>query len=335
MTSRERVRTIFAGQAADRCGFWMGNPHGETWPLYLAHFGMADAAALRRLLGDDLNWICPEWSCYHHPDGAPMWTMGAHDADGRWRPAFADCEDVDTVEAHPWPNLDYLDFSSTLAELDAAGETYRASGMWTCFFHVVADMFGMENYFVKMYTHPEVVEAVTRKVCEFYLEANTRYFALAGERVDAFFFGNDFGTQLDLLVSPASFDQFIMPWFRRFTDLGHAHGYQVMLHSCGAIHKVIERLIDAGVDALHPLQARAADMDAATLARDFKGRIAFLGGIDTQELLVHGTPEDIRADVARVKALLGPALVISPSHEALLPNVPAENVRAMAEAARE
>ena len=63
--------------------------------------------------------------------------------------------------------------------------------------------------------------------------------------------------------------------------------------------------------------------------------MAFLGGIDTQYLLVHGTPDDIRADVRRVKALLGPRLIVSPSHEAILPNVPPANVEAMAEAATE
>ena len=72
---------------------------------------------------------------------------------------------------------------------------------------------------------------------------------------------------------------------------------------------------------------------AETLARDFKGRIAFMGGIDTQDLLVNGTPEEIYQDVLRVKALLGPQLIISPSHEAILPNVPPENVEAMAHAA--
>ena len=72
-----------------------------------------------------------------------------------------------------------------------------------------------------------------------------------------------------------------------------------------------------------------------TLAREFKGRIAFIGGIDTQQLLVHGTPDDVKAEVRRVKALLGPNLVVSPSHEAILPNVSPENILAMAEAAAE
>jgi uroporphyrinogen decarboxylase len=74
-------------------------------------------------------------------------------------------------------------------------------------------------------------------------------------------------------------------------------------------------------------------MDAETLARDFKGKISFLGGIDTQDLLVRGTPGEIRKEVQRVKSVLGPHLIVSPSHEALLPNIPPENVVAMAEAA--
>ena len=76
-------------------------------------------------------------------------------------------------------------------------------------------------------------------------------------------------------------------------------------------------------------------MEAETLAEDFKGQIAFMGGIDTQELLIHDSPAEVKEDVRRVKELLGPRLIVSPSHEAVLPNVPPENVEAMAEAARE
>jgi uroporphyrinogen decarboxylase len=96
---------------------------------------------------------------------------------------------------------------------------------------------------------------------------------------------------------------------------------------------VIGTLIGAGVECLHPLQALAGNMDAGTLGRDFGGKIAFLGGIDTQDLLVNATQEEVKREVRRVKSLLGPHLIVSPSHEALLPNVPPDNVLAMAEEA--
>ena len=65
---------------------------------------------------------------------------------------------------------------------------------------------------------------------------------------------------------------------------------------------MIDRLIDAGVECLHPLQALARNMDAAYLAEHYKGRIAFLGGIDTQDLLVHGTPSRSRPTCATSKS---------------------------------
>ena len=94
------------------------------------------------------------------------------------------------------------------------------SGFWTCFYHNVADLFGMEEYFVKMFTNPEVVQAVTDKVCGFYYQANERFFKKAGDLVDGYFFGNDFGTQQSLICGPDQLDEFIMPWFRRFTEQG-------------------------------------------------------------------------------------------------------------------
>ena len=336
MNSRERIRTIISGEAADRCGFWLGNPHEATWPILHRYFGTETEEELRRKLRDDFRWITPQFfsTTYRDPDGYEMFDEGLNKEYHGMPGPFADCEDSGEVERYPWPNPDYLHFEECIEVLKNAGDVYRASGFWTCFYHNVMDLFGMDNYMVKMYTHPEVVHAVTDRVCEFYYEANERFFEAAGDLADGFFFGNDFGTQVDLIMSPGHFDEFVMPWFRRFTSQGHEHGYQVILHSCGAIHKVIDRLIDAEVDCLHPLQANAANMDAETLARDFGGRIAFMGGIDTQVLLVNGTPDDLQAEVQRVKNLLGPSYIISPSHEAILPNVPPENVEAVANAPR-
>ena len=91
--------------------------------------------------------------------------------------------------------------------------------------------------------------------------------------------------------------------------------------------------MEFGIDLLHPIQACAVGMDADSLA-ELKGKVAFVGGIDTQYLLVKGTPSEVEEEVRRVARVLGP-LVISPSHEALLPDVPSENVVAMARAVKE
>lgn len=53
--------------------------------------------------------------------------------------------------------------------------------MWSCFFHLVSDCFGMENYFIKMYECPEVVEAVTEHIVDYYVAANEKYFSQLGD----------------------------------------------------------------------------------------------------------------------------------------------------------
>ena len=94
-------------------------------------------------------------------------------------------------------------------------------------------------------------------------------------------------------------------------------------------------LIDAGVDAIHPIQAKAAGMSAEELKEQFGGKVSFVGGMDTQHLLVNGTREEVKQRVKELRRLFPTGLVISPSHEAVLPDIPPANIAAMFEAAEE
>ena len=337
MNSRQRITQLIAREPVDHNGFWLGNPDPATWPILHEYFGTKSEEDLREQLEDDFRWFAPgvHTGVYKHPRQRFLFDMGFDKTSHGQAGPFATCEDPKAVDEYEWPSIEYLDLTPTIENLRSFKDTYRASGFWTAFYHHVMDLFGMENYLVKMYTHPEVVHAVTDRVCQFFYDANEFFFKEASGDCEAFFFGNDFGTQRDLIMSPRLFDQFVLPWFKTFTDLGHRHGKQVILHSCGSIYRVIPRLIEAGVDCLHPLQAQAANMDAEYLAREFGNKITFLGGIDAQGILPHGTSQDVRDEVVRVRKILGPHVIISPSHEAILPDVPPENVAALAAAAHQ
>lgn len=339
MNGKEHLASIL-NHTSVKSGFWHGCPNWASTENLFKVFQVKDDFELGVKLGSTCRWIQPEaYSLYQHPENKPMFDVlggikrTSHNQDG----VFAQCEDVKEVEAFEWPDEKYVNFDSTIREIDRAVSVGQGvlSGSWSCFFHNVCDFFGMENYFIKMYTDPDVVEAVTEHVVDFYLKINERLFTEAGHKIDMFFFGNDFGSQLDTLISPEMFDRFVMPGFKKFTDQAHRHGIKVLLHSCGSIHRVIPRLIDAGVDALHPIQAQAAHMDAETLAREFNGKIVFVGGVDTQRLLPRATPRGVKEEVYRLRDLFGPNFLVSPSHESILPDVPWENVLAMAEAAAE
>jgi len=338
MTGKERFHTIVEGRS-DHCGFWHGDPNAGSIEKLYTYFEVNNDFELGLKLGSLCRWIMPERYNMWTKDDIPMFDV----LGGKKRRSlsedgvFADTENVSEVEAFHWPDSKYIDFSGTLMEIDktaAAGQAVL-SGSWSCFFHNACDFFGMENYFVKMHTDPMIVDAVTRHIVDFYLEINEKLFNLAGNKIDAFFFGNDFGTQLDLLISPEHFDRFVMPYFRELTDQAHRHGYNVVLHSCGSIDHVISKLIDAGVEVLHPIQAMAKNMDAESLAKKYKGKIVFLGGVDTQRILPFGSPGEVRREVRRLINLFGPNFIVSASHESILPDIAPENIAAMAEAVME
>ncbi len=339
MNGKALFHDIIEGRAA-QCGFWHGNPHSESLSKLFGYFGVKSDFELGLQLNDTLSWVQPEGSgVYKHPEGKPMFDvlLGDQRHSLGQSGCFAECESIAEVEKFPWPKLEYLDFTETLAGIEKIKSHGLAvlSGMWTSFFHTCADFFGMENYFVKMYTDPAVVEAVMDHVVSFYYEATKKLFDIAAKDIDAYFFGNDFGSQLDLLISPEMFERFIMKYFTKLVNLAKSYGIKVALHSCGAVSKAIPYLIDAGVDVLHPVQAMARDMDADSLTKKYKGKIVFMGMVDTQRLLPFGTPQQVRDEVLRLRQLLGPNLIISPSHECILPNVPPENIEAMAKAVTE
>lgn len=335
MNSREKVLAVIDRQSNEGI-MWTGHPSDQTVSIYAKEWGIEPTReAVFNYLGDDCRWISADRG-YKHPEGLPVFnpSWNTHRDSLSAEGCFAHAESLEDLKDYPWPDTKYLDFTEVYEEIEKYADKMIFTGMWSPFFHLVADFFGMENYFIKMYECPEVVHEVTKRIVDFYVEANDLFFKGLGNRADVMFFGNDFGTQLDLFVSPEQFREFILPSFKRLIAVGKKYNRKIMLHSCGSIYRIIPDLIEAGVDMLHPIQAKAQGMSADELAKYSKDLI-FVGGIDAQSFFVNATPEQIKEEVRRVRNILGPGIIISPSHEEILPNVPAQNILAMAEAAKE
>ena len=331
MSRRELIRDLIAGKDVPRCGFWMGKPDPATIKFYIAETGLTNLESIAQYLDDDIRWITPQYvaSTYCHPHGLKMRPWKDANPHGLAGGPLSNASRIEDLDVFEWPDTKYLDFSETIRLLENTGDYYRLSGFWSPFFHDLTYLLGTEDLLVKMYTEPELIQTILNRLCTFYFEANELFYVQAGDLMDGMFFGNDFGMQTDLLMSPELFDLFYLPWIEKFSQQAHNHGYQSVMHCCGSVHRIINRLAEVGVDCLHPIQALAANMDAETLARDFRGKIVFMGGIDTQHILPNGKPEEVAQETRRVKELLNPGIIISPSHEVLLSNVPFANVKAM------
>ena len=112
----------------------------------------------------------------------------------------------------------------------------------------------------------------------------------------------------------------------------HAHTkWKTLKHCCGGCEPLIGGFIDAGYDVLNPVQLSAKGMDPKTLVEKYGDRIVFWGGgVDTQQTLPFGTPEEVKAQVAERIQILGAknGYVFNPIHN-IQCNTPTENLIAM------
>jgi uroporphyrinogen decarboxylase len=143
-------------------------------------------------------------------------------------------------------------------------------------------------------------------------------------------FGDDFSSQLSLLMNPKTWRCYFKPAWKALFQLTHEAGYLVFFHSCGAVAQVIPDLIEIGVDVLYPIQPLASGMDIVALKECFGNKLTFYGGLDVQQLVPHGTPEAIENEVSRLINLFQDSggLILSTSH-VVMEDIPFYNVLAM------
>lgn len=339
----ERFHATVRREPVDRPCSWIGLPTAEAWPGLLSYFDVGSHRELIEALDDD---IAPVELPYHSPTSDAIYSafdfarQGSVDAGHRTLTTagfFAGQTDPACVEDFDWPDPAlYIDPAQCAAAVDAAPPGRAVLGViWSAHFQDACAAFGMEHALMAMYDTPELFRAVIDRITEFYLQANEIFYQATQGRLHAMLIGNDFGSQTGLMVSPEVIREFVMPGTRRLIAQARAYGLVTIHHSCGAIVPVIPDIIEAGADVIHPIQALAAGMEPRALKAAYGDRVSFCGGVDSQYLLVRGTPGEVREKVRELRGIFPTGLVISPSHEAILPDIPPANVAAMIEAAHE
>jgi uroporphyrinogen decarboxylase len=137
------------------------------------------------------------------------------------------------------------------------------------------------------------------------------------------------------LFSPDDFQEFVVPYLSKFVEVTHKYNKKFLLHVCGAVRPLLPMIIDAGVDMLEPIQIRAAGMEPAGLKRDFGKDICFYGGVDLQQILCKGSPEQVADEVKRLIDILGEngGYVLGPGHTYIQIDSPIDNIISMYETA--
>jgi uroporphyrinogen decarboxylase len=243
----------------------------------------------------------------------------------------------DDLRAYRFPNTGDPARIAGLRELAAK---YRAQGRAVMLKGVLAGIFemsqrvrGMENILMDMASNEALAGAFFDKMVELKLAFWEMALPRLRDVVDVVSEADDYGTQVSQLTSPRMFRKLIKPrlatLFARIHQL--APNAKLFFHSCGNVRPLLPDFIEIGVDILNPIHITAAGMEPRALKRDFGKDIVFWGGgVDTQDVLPHGTPQQVKDDVRRNIDALAPGggFVFNTVHN-IQADVPPGNVVAM------
>jgi uroporphyrinogen decarboxylase len=343
MTARERWLAVLKREKPDRLPMdFLGTP--ELTQKMLRYLGVSSVEEMYECLHVDAPvGISPEYIGPPVPPGEDMYGNRFHSIDygeGVYDEcvyhSLAQYRTIDEIEEkYTWPSADWFDYSVIPAQL--AGKENRPvmlgmAGNYTLY----TWLRGMEQAFVDFASNHELVLYCLEKLYDFCYEKAARTFEVAKDKIDIGSVGNDMGSQVDLLFSPATMRKLFLPGIRRMAELAHQSGAYFYLHSDGAIRKALPDLIDAEVDILDPVQWRCLGMEREGLKHDFGDRLVFHGAVDNQQTLVFGDVEDVKAEVKYNIETLGKGggYILAPCH-AFQTVSPPENVMALYQAGEE
>ncbi|MBQ7314336.1 MAG: hypothetical protein IJW81_12205 [Clostridia bacterium] len=294
MMTKNEVRAAIRFQNPPRppraCTKWWGEGLGEQYGSQLSRFDKYE---------EDVVVVPFPTPSFTPRDDGFYWRLPqidrtkkvGHDANA----ALPDWADLPALLAD-LPNTDapgLFDQAKRIADAAHAEGKYVLIHHWSLMYERIWNFRGMENLLMDYYDYPDEVHALHRAVAD--TENKLLLRAIRELQPDGYMISDDLGAQQALMMSPAMFREFIKPYYTETWGIAKEHDVDVWLHTCGCITDIIGDLIECGLSVLHPIQKHTMDWDK--VAADWKGKIAFWVGMDVQDTLINGSPEDVRREV--------------------------------------
>lgn len=353
MTPRERVLTAMRRQVPDRVPrrleygsfveplmeiFYKKTGAEDPAEYYNYEIRDIDFNATKRRYG--LEKYIPE----NIPKGAFIdWEWGNIEVSGHYKNitrvlhyALEDAEAVEDIEAYPMPDILEPYRWSHIKGLvkDLHNRNLAAMGcMSQTIFEVAWGARGFEDLLIDFMVNKPMAELLLDRVTDMRC-GQARIFAEAD--IDVLRLGDDVGTERGMMISPATFREWLKPRFAKIIKAAREVKPDILVfyHSDGDCREVITDLIEIGIDILNPVQPEC--MNPAEIKLKYGDKLAFWGTIANQTTMPFGTPDDVKREVKeRIETVgRGGGLLLTPSH-LLQAEVPWENVIAFFEAVDE
>jgi len=281
-TPREVIHNTITFNNPDRLGYTFPDPYGSDM------FG---------------QWFYPS------PDGRPGRGGGTDEWGAVWEnigvSTLGEVKQYPLLSWNDFPNLKIPDirapgrFDPIRGARERAGDQFLYGGGMSIY-ERVHFIRGFENTWADIYNEPENLCKLLDILVDMNLYVIEQF---AAEQYDGIIFGDDWGLQDRLMISPAKWREIWKPRYAKMFAAAHAGGMRTMLHSCGHIVEIMDDLIEAGLDVVHMDQQENMGLDL--LSKRFAGRITFFSCADIQTILPTNNPGLIRAYCREMVRKLG------------------------------
>lgn len=338
MTSKERVHSALSRQPVDRVPIFMWFHPATT--RRLATLLEIPPAFVGEAMGNDVRqtWVNNNYAMEgitHENEGdghTDFWGI-------RWKKvgAFNQIAHVpladtsrDQVLAYRFPekNLDTL-LQQMIPITRDADRWFIGCDVSPCVFEMYFRLRGMDTALTDMAIDAELSSEMFKRCADF----SVRLAAEACRRfpLDWLWTGDDVAGQDALMMSPEMWRRQIKPELKRVVDVGKKAGLWVAYHCCGALRPIIPDLMEMGIDVLNPVQSNCDGMEPLELKREFGSKLAFMGGVDTVDLLPNASAAEVERSTRRLIEKMtteGGGYILAASHT-VPPETPDENIFAL------
>lgn len=286
MNSRERVISAIKFDNPDRIPIWLFNKDQELGDIFWYDFRVTEGKYNTGYHGGNIS----EWG----------YSMETLDDGTMGQPTEPVIPTWDDLEKYKFPSLNREKRLEKFAEFKKKSEGYyRLAALIITGFTTYTFLRGFENSMVDFYEEPEKSGYLLDRIFGFEKELIT----LAAEiGLDGFHFGDDWGTQDSLIVSPSMWREIFKPRYKALFDYAHSLGLHVWYHSCGNVGSILEDFNEIGVDVMNIAQPNVVDIEE--VGKKLKGKQCFLMPISYQTVSIYGTPQDIIKEGKRLYSLL-------------------------------
>ena len=353
MTSQERVLATLEGKTTDRVASdFRAEP--EVFETLRRHLRLPDAEAVRRWAKSDIRdlGVCFSTGGYggYNSFGWTDRDLGGGVREDFWGVrrqlvrydggAYIDIvssplqgvSGMDALRRYRFPDpREIFDFSGLPAAVKSlhVGDRYFTMIEGESLHDRCWAMRGFEDFMVDMMVDEEAAWHLIDHNFQFFCEYTRMILEKAEGLVDAIGIFNDLGNQQSMMISPQLYRKYFKERQRDYIRMAKGFGVKVFYHSCGHVTEILPDLVEIGADIIDPLQFNALGVSPAQLRALCPG-VTLHGGLDTQGLLVRGSPGEVREAARKLKRELGAQgrYVLSCSH-LLQVDVPLENIEAI------